>query len=142
MISLNSSIKSISRVGESTAKRLLKLDIETIQDLLMWFPFRYEDYSQVTLIKDLEANTNANIVGTVELIENKRSPRKRMNITEALISDESEQIKIIWFNQPYISKSLKTGDKISLAGKVETDYSGLVMISPMHEKLINGKAIH
>ncbi len=142
MISLNSSIKSINRVGESTAKRLLKLDIETVQDLLMWFPFRYEDYSQVTLIKDLQANTNANVVGTVELIQNKKSPRKRMNITEALISDESEQIKIIWFNQPFIIKSIKTGDKISLAGKVEADYSGLVMISPMHEKLFNGKAIH
>ncbi len=142
MISLSSSIKSISRVGESTAKRLLKLDIETVQDLLMWFPFRYEDYSQVTLIKNLQANTNANIVGTVELIQNKKSPRKRINITEALISDESEQIKIIWFNQPFIIKNLKVGDKISLAGKIETDYSGLVMISPMHEKLINGKAIH
>ncbi len=141
-MSLNSSIKSINRVGENTAKRLLKLDIETVYDLLMWFPFRYEDYSQVTLIKDLQANTNANIVGTVELIQNNKSPRKRINITEALISDESEQIKIIWFNQPFITKTIKEGDKISLAGKVETDYSGLVMISPMHEKLINGLAIH
>ncbi len=142
MLSLNSSIKSINRVGESTAKRLLKLDIETVQDLLLWLPFRYEDYSQKTPINQLRANTNANIVGTVELIQNNKSPRKRINITEALISDESEQIKVIWFNQGFITKTIKEGDKISLSGKIETDYSGLVMISPNYEKIINNQAIH
>jgi ATP-dependent DNA helicase RecG len=142
MISLSSSIKSISRVGESTAKRLINLDIETVQDLLLWLPFRYEDYSQATSIKNLEAGKNANIVGTIELIQNNRSPRKRMHITEALISDETEQIKVIWFNQPFITKTLREGDKVSLAGKVDHDYSGLVMISPTHEKIITGQAIH
>ena len=142
MASLNSSIKSIPRVGETTGKKLLKLDIETVQDLLMHLPFRYEDYSQVTKINNLVINTNANVVGTIELIQNKKSPRKRMNITEALITDDTEQLRVIWFNQPFIIKSLKPGDKISLAGKVESDYLGIVMNSPMFEKIGYQGPIH
>jgi ATP-dependent DNA helicase RecG len=142
MLSLSSSTKEISRVGDSTGKKLVNLGLETVHDLLLWLPFRYEDYSQVSLIKDLRAGQNANIVGVVELIQNSRSPKKRMHLTEALISDESGQIKIVWFNQPFITKALKEGDKVSLAGRVDRDYAGLSMVSPIHEKLAYGGAIH
>lgn len=135
MLTLNTDITKINRVGVVTAKKLKKLSIETVEDLLFYFPFRYEDFSVIKSIDNLVAGESANIVGQIELIQGKRSPRKRMHITEALVSDETESIKIIWFNQPFISKNLHVGDRVSLAGKVEDDYGGVIMKSPVYEKI-------
>ena len=142
MLKLNTEIIKIAGVGQTAAKRLEKLELKNLEDLLYHFPFRYDDFSKKTKINDLKANMQANIVGQIELIQNKRSARKRMNITEALISDQSGQIKVIWFNQPFITKNLKPGDNVSLAGKVELDFSGFTMKSPVYEKIVLGQTIH
>ncbi len=135
MLTLDTKINKLYGVGEKIAGRLKKLDLNTLEDLLFYWPFRYDDYSHISPISSLKPNIITNIVGTIELIQNKRSPRKRINITEALVSDETESIKIVWFNQPFIAKTLKVGDKISLAGKVTDDYGGLQMQSPTYEKI-------
>lgn len=135
MLTLETDITNINRVGTATAKRLKSLGIETIQDLLFYFPFRYDDFSKISKISELVAGTNASVVGQVELIQNKRSFRRKMQITEALVSDESGSVKVVWFNQPFIAKNLQIGDKISLAGKVEEDYGGVFMSAPVYEKI-------
>ncbi len=141
MFALNTDITKISRVGAATAKRLKKLGVETAENLLFYFPFRYDDFSKTVLIKDLQAGSSANIVGQIELIQNKRSFKRRMYVTEALVSDQDETIKVIWFNQPFIVRNLRAGDYVSLAGKVEDDYGALAMMSPVYEK-IYGTDLH
>lgn len=136
MLNINTKIEEINRVGEITAKRLKRIGLITINDLLLYFPFRYDDFSETTKIDSLSVGEKVNIVGTIELIQNKRSPRKRMSITEALVSDGSETIKIVWFNQPFIAKNLHSGDTISLSGKIEEDYTGFTMHSPVYEKIL------
>lgn len=135
MLTLNTDIEKINRVGLTTAKRLKKLGITTIQNLLFYWPFRYDDFTKLTPIDQLQPDTKANIVGQIELIQNKRSPRKRMYITEALVSDGTETIKVIWFNQPFIARNLHVGDTVSLAGKIYNDYGGIMMNSPTYEKI-------
>lgn len=142
MFSLDTKIENLSGVGKKTAKLLCNLEIDTVEDLLYYFPYRYDDFSQITPIEKIKSNTTANIVGEIELIQSKRSPRKRMSITEAIIKDESGSIKVIWFNQPFISKNLHEGDKVSLAGKVEADFSGAVMMSPIYEKINFTGGVH
>lgn len=140
MPGINSNINELSRVGDKTAGQFKKLGLNKVRDLLFHFPFRYDDFSRLSPINDLKIGENANIIGQIELIQNKRSPKKRMYITEALITDESGSIRAIWFNQPYITRVLSVGDSVSLAGKVEEDYGGAVMISPVYEKA--GPVIH
>ncbi|MFA5894107.1 MAG: GxxExxY protein [Candidatus Margulisiibacteriota bacterium] len=82
------------------------------------------------------------MVGRLELIQNKRSFRRRMHITEALINDGDSSVKVIWFNQPYIGKNLKEGDLISIAGKVEEDVSGPYFSAPSYERLTDSAAVH
>jgi ATP-dependent DNA helicase RecG len=65
-----------------------------------------------------------------------------MNITEALINDGTEMLRVIWFNQPFLNRILKAGDMISLAGRVTEDYGGIQMVSPVYEKVNQGRAIH
>ncbi len=132
---LDTPITQLNRVGKAMSGRLKKLSLSTAKDLLFYFPFRYDDYSQVTNIEDLQPNTKASIVGHIELIQNKKSMRSRISITEALVSDDTDSIKVVWFNQPFIAKSLKVSDKISLAGKVEENYGVMSMNSPLYEKV-------
>ncbi len=140
-MNLSSPINQINGIGSVTARRLKKLDIVTVQDLLLYLPFRYEDFSHQSSIADLQAGEVATITATIELIQNKRSPRRRMNLTEALVTDGTESLRVIWFNQPFLTRNLKNGDEISLAGRVSEDYGGLVMNSPQYEKTTH-RAIH
>lgn len=142
MYYLETPISRLDRVGLTTARKLRILGLETVEDLLWHLPFRYEDYTQQVKIANLVVGQTVNVVGNVELIQNKRSPRKRLNITEALISDETGQLRVVWFNQPYISKNLKEGDRISLAGKVTEDYLGQQMNGPIYEKIYGGVGVN
>ncbi len=139
---LNNDIKKINKIGTATAKKLNKLGIKTIYDLLFYFPFRYDIFDKVTPIKNLNPENKTCVVAQIELIQNKRSPRKKMNITEALLNDGTEKLRAVWFNQPFIARLLKVGDTVSLAGKVDMDFSGYIMTSPIYEKIGKTNAIH
>ena len=139
---LNTSIKELTKVGEATAKKLVRLGIVTAGDLLWHLPRRYDDFSQQVKIADLKLDDKVNLIGEIQMIGNKRTHRARMNITEALISDETDVLRVVWFNQPFITKTLKIGDKVSLAGKITEDFAGLVMISPSYEKVNAGQILH
>src|SRR3989339_1212736 len=135
MINLDSPIEILSKVGKTTAQRLQKLGLKTAKDLLFYFPFRHEDWSNVISVAKLSYGTVATCRARVELIKNTRSFFKRKNITEALVADNSGSIKVVWFNQPYLAKTLKIGDEIFLSGKVDLDRFGLHFTSPSYEKI-------
>lgn len=142
MMHLHSPITDLPRVGKATASLLKKLGLDTVHDLLFYLPFRYDDFSQSKQIDDLIVGEATNIQGEIELISNKKSPRRRLNITEALISDESGTIKAIWFNQPFLTKNFRVGDKVSLAGRVTESYGQLSLVSPVIEKIRTNETIH
>ena len=82
MLTLDTEIIKINRVGKTMASRLKKLGIETARDLLFYFPFRYDDFSHLTMIDKLQAGVSANVVGQIELIQSKRSWQKKIYITK------------------------------------------------------------
>jgi ATP-dependent DNA helicase RecG len=135
MINLDTPIENLSRVGKTSAKRLQKLGLKTAEDLLFYFPFRHEDWSNVVPVSRLSYGSVATCRVRVELIKNTRSFFKRKNITEALVSDSSGSIKVVWFNQPYLAKFLNIGEEIFLSGKVDLDRFGLHFTSPSYEKI-------
>lgn len=139
MLTLQTPIEDFSRVGKLTAKRLENLGLRTAEDLLFYFPFRYEDWSKIVPISQLTYGSAGTCRGRIELIKNTRSFYKRKNITEALVSDNSGSIKVVWFNQPYLTKILKIGDEIFLSGKVDFDRFGLHLTSPSYEKVRAGE---
>jgi ATP-dependent DNA helicase RecG len=138
---LSSPLTQLKGVGDSLAKRLNLLGLNQTEDLLWYFPYRYEDFTHSTKIKDLLPDTAANVIGQIELIENRRAHHRKMYVTEALINDGTETLKVIWFNQPFIGKTLHVGDTVSLAGKAE-DQGVLTMISPVYEKVSSSALIH
>ncbi|MFA6106925.1 MAG: ATP-dependent DNA helicase RecG [Patescibacteria group bacterium] len=140
MLDAGSGISNLSGVGEAAARELKKIGVEKIRDLLFYFPFRYDDFSRTVPIADLKIGENANIIGQIELINARRSPRRRAHITEALIRDKTGSLRAVWFNQPFIARQFSAGDTISIAGKASEDYGGMAMLSPFYEKA--GAVIH
>jgi len=125
---------TLSRVGQVLTKRLKKLGLENNLDLLFYYPNRYEDFSIISKIANLQLDQTTTVKGKVEIINNRRSWRRRMMITEAVIKDDTEGIKVVWFNQPFISKIIKAGEEIFISGKVSQDQIGLLFKNPIYEK--------
>ena len=134
MFNLKTPVIEISKIGSIVAKKLKKLEISTIGDFLYHFPYRYDDYRQILTIAQLKTRDSGVVRGKIKFITNKRSFKKRMIITEAIVSDSTDSIKVVWFNQAYLGKILKPGMEVYLAGKIEKNgYYGLTLSSPTYE---------
>jgi ATP-dependent DNA helicase RecG len=142
-LSLYSPIEEIPRVGPIFQKKLKRMGINTVRDLLFHFPHRYEDFSKITNISEVKLNDIVCIQGKILEIENIRTWKKRMILTKALVQDETGAIEVTWFNQSYLIKTLKKGDYISLVGKTTLGKEGMYLASPAYEKLFSEKeSIH
>ena len=135
MLSLNSPIDNLDKIQKPHIAALLKLGINTVQDLLLYFPYRYLDFSKTAKIKDLKPGENVSLKVTIKNISSRFSFRGRMSLAEAVVSDDSGSIKVVWFNQPYLAKSLKAGDEIFLAGQADYYNFSLQMTNPIYEKV-------
>ena len=135
MVDLSLPIEQLKSVGPRNIPRLAKLGIKTVRDLLWHFPARYEDYSHVVSISEIEPGQKVNIQGEVLKMSNRMIFPKRMSITNALVGDETGAVKVVWFNQPFIANSLREGTLVSLAGKANLDKHGLYLSSPTYEKI-------
>jgi len=133
MLTLDTKIKEIKKVGPTYLKRLHQLKIKNIRDLLFHFPHRYDDFSQIVSISQLTEGRKATIKGEIVEIKNTRLFHKRMVLTEALVKDKSGTIKVVWFNQPYLIQTLKKGKMVSLSGKLSFVKKILCLSNPVHE---------
>ncbi len=136
---LSTPIEKLPRIGPQYQKRLKKIGIKTIQDLFFHFPHRYEDFSNIRPISKIKLNETCCILGKILEIKNSRTWKRKIIITKAIVKDNTAAIKVIWFNQAYLIKSLKPGDKVCLAGKITLDKDGLYLSSPIYEKISSSK---
>lgn len=132
-LQLNDPISKIKGIGPRYLKAFKKLSIETIKDLLYYFPFRYEDFSQIKRISELQPEEKVSIVAQVRKIGIRRTWRKKIFIIEAELEDESGAIKAIWFNQVYLLKILKTGQTFSFSGKTKKHGKKIILSNPTFE---------
>ncbi|NCN07628.1 ATP-dependent DNA helicase RecG [Candidatus Falkowbacteria bacterium] len=137
MISLETKVNQLNKVGIVTYSKLKRLGIETARDLIFYYPFRYEDFSEITTINNLQINSLATVNGKVEIIDGRRSFRRKTFLVEAIVTDATGSVKAVWFNQPWVSKNLKPGDEVSLSGKVSGDLVNVYFNSPEYEKIVN-----
>lgn len=135
---LNSPVAALRFVGSVYARRLENLGIGTIKDLLYHFPFRYDDLSQVTPIAEARGDGRVTIQGVIWQIKNTRT-RGGKFLTQAVVNDGSSSIEAVWFNQPYLSKTLKTNLKVNLSGKLTTFNQKQTLVSPDFEVVKEGE---
>ena len=140
MDNLSLPIEQLRNVGPRNLSRLHKLGIKTVKDLLWHFPVRYENYTELVPISQVEPGQKVNIRGEVLKISSKRIFPRRMTVTNAIIGDDSGAIKVVWFNQPYVENQLMEGTLVSLAGKASLNKHGLYLSSPTYERIMNSES--
>jgi len=130
-------VQFLKGVGPSKATLLAKLGIVTIADLLEHYPRRYEDRSQLKPIQLIEHDTIETFRGLIVSVEETK-PRRGLTITKLVINDDSGIARLVWFNQPYIKKKLKIGEKLIVTGKVKRQFNQVEVANPEVE-LIDGQ---
>lgn len=120
-LKLSSPITELPRVGPVKAKFLAKIGINYVRDLLYQFPRRYDDFSQVTNIKELKVGERQAVQGKVVSVKDQWGFRGRQRLlrTFATIADETGTLAVTWYNLRFLSKQLWGGRSIRLAGIVE-----------------------
>ncbi len=124
-------------IGPARATELAKAGVETVLDLLLHLPFRYEDRSRIApisaLVPDGPATTVKGAVLSSRLI---RTRRFRFTIFEAILDDGSGTVRLVFFNQPYLEKQLAKGKTVYAYGAPELATGarrGLVLKNPSYE---------
>ena len=128
-------------VEEKTAARLAKLDVATVRDLLYLFPRRHVDYSTFAKISELSPGEERTLVADVwdvHMVSGGRQGKRKD--TEAVLSDETGNIRVIWFGQRYLARTIKPNTRIAVSGKVDVYRGQLVLESPEYELLDQGQA--
>jgi len=132
-MNLQTPIANLSGVGPFVAKKLTRLGIKTLEDLLYHFPFRYEDFSKITPIDKITLNCNVCVKGKILEIKGTRTWQKKMHLTTAVIEDKTGAIKVVWFNQPFLLKTIQSGQELYLAGKARMNKDGVFLSNPVYE---------
>lgn len=129
---LGTSVQFLKGIGEKRAKRLKEVGVETILDLLYYFPRRYLDRSRITKIKDLQENMTTTVVGKVQFCGIKQGRRKRFVLA---LFDGTGFLNCVWFNRvDYWSKLFEKGETIAFSGKVGY-FGDYQMVHPEYDKL-------
>src|SRR5712692_644497 len=134
---LDAPVDTIKGIGNANAERFEKLDIRTVRDLLLTLPFGWEAYTPAS-IAGLEPGKQASVVGTVLSIKAITTRFRKMKLTEATIRDDAgAEMRVVWFNNPWVLKNLHKGDRVAVAGMVSGSRFGdrPEMQSPHYERL-------
>ena len=137
MLSLDLPVKDLYMVGKTYASRLKKLDINTVEDLIHHYPFRYNDYSLISSISQVQPGETVTIQANV--LECKSVYTKHgKKIQNAVLKDPTGELEAVWFNQPFIPRVIGKGMKLSLSGKVGFFSRKIALISPEYEIIKEG----
>ena len=128
---LDSPITELKGVGDELAKKLATLGINSVNDLIEYFPRRYDDFSNVVLIKDLRPG-DVTLQAKITQVAG-RYVRRGMHITEAIASDSTGSTRLIWFNQPYRAAAIKHGQDYFIAGEYNLGRGRFSITNPSME---------
>ncbi len=118
------------RLRPDQKKALAKLGIRTLRDLLYHLPSRYEAAGSLGAIAGVSAGAEVTLIGTVRKPDIRKTWKSRRPIAEAYLEDASGKIKMMWFSQPYIAKTLRDGLVVKVSGKVAGTGSKVYLANP------------
>lgn len=130
----NSSVSMLKGIGEQRERKLQKLGISTIEDLLTHYPREYKDRSEILKIADLPMDEPSTFLAQVKE-EGQNSRHGRLVYTRMKVYDETGSVGVLWYNQPYMKNSLKIGEWYLFSGKLQKKYGRKEILSPEVERI-------
>lgn len=135
MIDFNQDIQFIKGVGPARVELLHKLGINTLEDIITYFPREYEDRGNIKKIEELAIGETASFKATVasRMVETKIRPG--MTIYKLVVRDDTGSMMLVWFNQTYLKNAFRFGEEYIFFGKVNGTFSRKEMQSPVFDKV-------
>ena len=131
---LSDGVARLKGVSTQNQVRLKKLGVETVADMLYLVPNRHNDFANICKVSELELGKEQTVVVTVwEASETRQGPKRRS--TQAVLGDDTGNVRAIWFNNPYLAKTFRTGTHVVISGKVNVFRGSFVFESPEYELL-------
>ena len=132
---LTSPVTELPKIGPIFEKKFEKLGIATLENLFYHVPTRYLDYSLITTISKLHPDETATIHAKIVSLKNIYSKRG-LKMQIGSVEDSTGKITVLWFNQPFLVKTLYPGRLVSLSGKIGFFGRKLCLTSPDYELMV------
>ncbi len=130
-VSWNDPLSNLNGIGSATNNLLHKLGLFTVGDVLEFYPRKYEDYSKIVTIDQIKPGL-VTVKAKIRQMSG-RYVRGGLHITEAIASDDSGSVKLVWFNQPYRKNSIKQFENYLISGNYEFKNGRLYLSNPSIE---------
>jgi len=137
---LDSPVTAVKGISTTLASKFGKLGVKTVRDLLYFFPHRHLDYSQIKHISQLTEGDEQTIMANVWQAKAARLGYRQG--TEAIVGDETGNMRAVWFNQPYLAKRFATNVRVVLSGRVSLFKGQYVFESPEWELVEDKDLVH
>ncbi|MEW5976143.1 MAG: ATP-dependent DNA helicase RecG [Acidobacteriota bacterium] len=140
VLDLLSPVKFVKGVGPKRAEDLASRDIFSVEDLLLYLPYRYEDRTRLRKVRDLRPGEKASVLVTVLVAGMMVTSKARLRIFDLSARDETGTVRFKWFHSEYLAqrKVFKPGQRVIFYGKFEVDRFGtgnLQAVNPEFEIL-------
>ncbi len=140
---LSSKATILRGMGTARAAALQEAGIDTLRDLLWNLPYRYVDRGSLRPLGSLEMqgletqdSGIVTVLGTIQDLRQSTTRVQRMALTEVLLADGTGTLRLLWFNQPYLGRTLKPGDRLLVFGPLFPGRHGLEMRGPQFELMV------
>ncbi|MBR2900962.1 MAG: ATP-dependent DNA helicase RecG [Clostridia bacterium] len=137
-LGLETPIKYIKGIGEAKSNAFARLGVETVYDLLSFYPRGYEERGKTVSISDAFDGELCSVIVTVRETSAVKRLRGNMTVFRSLVEDENGAMELVFFNCPYIAKTLSSGRKYRVYGRIRIGHRGKEMVSPKLEPIIKG----
>lgn len=130
-MNLESRIEEVKGIGTSVGAKFRSVGIATVKDLINYYPRRYDDFSELTSISKMPTGS-VTVKAKIKQIEG-RYVRGGLHITEAIASDDSGSVRLVWFNQPYRKTATKLDQEYFVSGNYELSHQKFAVMNPSLE---------
>lgn len=130
-MTLQSPLTEVKGVGEELAKKFKILGVNSVRDLIYYYPRRYDDYSNVQPLGKIKPGV-VTIKAVIKQAKG-RYARRGLHVTEAVASDDTGSVRIVWFNQPYRAQALKNDQEYYISGEFALKAQRLSIMNPSVE---------
>ena len=135
-LKLDAPVSALKRVSGANEERLGRLGVKTVRDLMYLLPNRHHDYTNIRKVCDLEPGLEQTVHVKVRQSSVTRHGTSRKS-TQAVVGDASGNVRVVWYNNPYMAQNLRPGTEVYISGRVGVFRHQLSFESPDYE--IGGK---
>ena len=132
-VGLDDDIMALRSVTKRNEARLRNLNMQTVRDLVFHFPHRHNDFARLRKVADIVPGEDQTV--SVAVWEASLTGHPKRKSTQAVLGDETGNFRAIWFNQPYMAKTLAAGSQVLISGRPEIYKGQIVFKSPEYEVL-------